>query len=307
MWIETKKKNVVLSGSIVDERLGEGEGEDNALGYKHKREWVLTTTLGVSPARKATRCCSRYGAILHSVTPQCTVRQTQGWAAASKWSFEVISYHCMYPKISMANKHRPSFLAKKERPMLMHLLGDKTRLVTALSEHSKNSKTKEAYAVIWPTCQTRWFRDGDTLEFAKRTRREGIGLVPPTGVWTERRRDVDECEPDRSADELDTPKMEDEVYGLDDHAPRLGNAKEAVASLLTEEAFDLVFIDADKEGYPTYSFGQVADESFTSDYSRRGAVRTLLKMLKEEREVEATTIVITNVKGYGGFLYAIKL
>ncbi|KAI6113638.1 hypothetical protein EDD16DRAFT_1483973, partial [Pisolithus croceorrhizus] len=101
---------------------------------------------------------------------------------------------------------------------------------------------------------------------------------------------------------------------------RLGDAKEAVASLLIEVAFDLVVMDADKEGYPNYFLeakrsivnnvernGQVANECFTRDYSKHGAVRTLSKMLKEERDVEATTIVITNVKGYGGFLYAIKL
>lgn len=42
------------------------------------------------------------------------------------------------------------------------------------------------------------------------------------------------------------------MYRLDDHAPRLGDAKEAVASLLIEVAFDLVVMDADKEGYPNY-------------------------------------------------------
>ncbi|KAI6111253.1 O-methyltransferase family 3 protein [Pisolithus sp. B1] len=107
----------------------------------------------------------------------------------------------------------------------------------------------------------------------------------------------------------------------------VGYAKETLASLPTEEPFDLVFIDADKEGYPNYFLeakrlvrrrgviivdnivrsGQVADESFARGCSKCGAVRTLLEMLKEDKEVEATTIAIANVKGNDGFLYAIKL
>ncbi|KAI6095225.1 hypothetical protein EDD16DRAFT_1528723 [Pisolithus croceorrhizus] len=47
--------------------------------------------------------------------------------------------------------------------------------------------------------------------------------------------------------------------------------------------------------------------SFARGCSKCGAVRTLLKMLKKDKEVEATTIAIANVKGNDGFLYAIKL
>ncbi|KAI6111244.1 O-methyltransferase-domain-containing protein [Pisolithus sp. B1] len=107
----------------------------------------------------------------------------------------------------------------------------------------------------------------------------------------------------------------------------VGDANETLASLPTEEPFDLVFIDADKEGYPNYFLeakrlvrrhgviivdnvvrsGRVADENFARGCRKCGAVRTLLKMLKEDKEVEATTIATTNTKGYDGFLYAIKL
>ncbi|KAI6097319.1 O-methyltransferase family 3 protein [Pisolithus croceorrhizus] len=93
----------------------------------------------------------------------------------------------------------------------------------------------------------------------------------------------------------------------------VGDVKEILASLPTEEPFDLVSIDANKEGYPNYFLerniwsGRVADESFARGCSRCGAVRTLLEMLKEDGEVVATTIAIANVKGYDGFLYAIKL
>ncbi|KAI6158921.1 hypothetical protein EDD17DRAFT_1618011 [Pisolithus thermaeus] len=62
---------------------------------------------------------------------------------------------------------------------------------------------------------------------------------------------------------------------------------------------------------------QVADENFARAHhiNRRfgyptdstvEAVGTLFGMLKEHKEVEATTIWITNVKGYDGFLYALN-
>ncbi|KAI6138215.1 hypothetical protein EDD17DRAFT_1903083 [Pisolithus thermaeus] len=136
----------------------------------------------------------------------------------------------------------------------------------------------------------------------------------------------------------------------------VGDAKETPASLPTENPFDLIFVDADKESYPNYfleakrlagkhgtivgvsylklSFrysyhlikrvvrlstsGQVAGENFARarrinrrfEYptdSTVEAVRTLFGMLKEYKEVEATTIAIANVKGYDGFLYTVKL
>lgn len=110
-----------------------------------------------------------------------------------------------------------------------------------------------------------------------------------------------------------------------------GNAKETMASLPTEEPFDLVFIDADNKSYPGYfveakrlvrkrgviivdnfvQYGRVADESFACPQSKEypndstvAGARTLLRMLKEDKEVEAITVAIADVKGYDGFLYA---
>ncbi|KAI6104865.1 O-methyltransferase family 3 protein [Pisolithus croceorrhizus] len=104
----------------------------------------------------------------------------------------------------------------------------------------------------------------------------------------------------------------------------VGDAKETLAN-------------ADKESYPTYfleakrlvrkrgiiivdnfvQFGRVADENFCRPPTNRqfeyrtdstvGGVRTLLRMLKEDKEVEATTMAVADMKGYDGFLYAIKL
>ncbi|KAI6103738.1 O-methyltransferase-domain-containing protein [Pisolithus croceorrhizus] len=117
----------------------------------------------------------------------------------------------------------------------------------------------------------------------------------------------------------------------------VGDAKETLASLPTEEQFDLVFIDADKGSYPTYlleakrlvrkhgviivdnfvQLGRVADESFSRPPTNRPfeyptdttveGVRMVLRILKEDKEVEATTIAVADMKGYDGFLYAIKL
>ncbi|KAI6151279.1 O-methyltransferase-domain-containing protein [Pisolithus tinctorius] len=115
----------------------------------------------------------------------------------------------------------------------------------------------------------------------------------------------------------------------------VGNANETLAGLPTEEPFDLIFVDADKQSYPNYFLeakrlvrkhgviiidnvvqkGRVADGSFARppaigvypNDSTVDGVRTLLKLLKEDKEVEATTIATANEKGYDGFLYAIKL
>ena len=51
-------------------------------------------------------------------------------------------------------------------------------------------------------------------------------------------------------------------------------------------------------------YGRVADPSYSDD-SVEG-VRTLLKALKEDQDVDATTIATTGEKGYDGFLYAIR-
>ena len=51
--------------------------------------------------------------------------------------------------------------------------------------------------------------------------------------------------------------------------------------------------------------GRVADPAF-SDPSTEG-VRALLNALKDDKEVDATTIATVGEKGYDGFLYAIRV
>ncbi|KAF7300522.1 hypothetical protein HMN09_00936700 [Mycena chlorophos] len=88
------------------------------------------------------------------------------------------------------------------------------------------------------------------------------------------------------------------------------------------EKFDLAFIDADKENNTNYFIhakrlvrkggiiivdnvgrrGRVADPTST-DSSVEG-VRALLRYIKDDPEVEATTIHTVGVKGFDGFLYA---
>ncbi|KAI6138536.1 O-methyltransferase [Pisolithus tinctorius] len=117
----------------------------------------------------------------------------------------------------------------------------------------------------------------------------------------------------------------------------VGNANESLRGLSTEEPFDLIFIDADKKSSPSYFLeakrlvrkhgviimdnvvrkGWVADGGFACrpnpsrviypDDSSIEGVRTMLRMLKEDKEVEATTIATADKKGYDDFLYAIKL
>jgi predicted O-methyltransferase YrrM len=50
--------------------------------------------------------------------------------------------------------------------------------------------------------------------------------------------------------------------------------------------------------------GDVSDHSF-ADASSEG-VRDLLRALKEDTEVDATTISTVGEKGYDGFLYAVR-
>nr|GAT48531.1 predicted protein [Mycena chlorophos] len=88
------------------------------------------------------------------------------------------------------------------------------------------------------------------------------------------------------------------------------------------EKFDLAFIDADKENNTNYFIhakrlvrkggiiivdnvgrrGRVADPAST-DSSVEG-VRALLRYIKDDPDVEATTIHTVGVKGFDGFLYA---
>ncbi|ETW84063.1 hypothetical protein HETIRDRAFT_314301 [Heterobasidion irregulare TC 32-1] len=105
----------------------------------------------------------------------------------------------------------------------------------------------------------------------------------------------------------------------------VGPAAESLRNLHPDQPFDCVFIDADKPGNKTYYIeakrlvrkggviivdnvvrnGLVSDPSHT-DASCEG-VRELLTYMKDDKEVEATTMATVGEKGYDGFLYAIKL
>ncbi|PCH38228.1 O-methyltransferase family 3 protein [Wolfiporia cocos MD-104 SS10] len=105
----------------------------------------------------------------------------------------------------------------------------------------------------------------------------------------------------------------------------LGPAADTLAKLKPEPPFDFIFIDADKPGNLTYFLeakrlvkkggviivdnvvrqGRVADPSFT-DANVEG-VRALLKHLKEDHEVEATTLSNVGEKGWDGFTYILRL
>ncbi|KAG8919553.1 hypothetical protein FRC03_003305 [Tulasnella sp. 419] len=105
----------------------------------------------------------------------------------------------------------------------------------------------------------------------------------------------------------------------------VGPASDTLPNLIADGSFDFAFIDADKEGNLDYfkqakrlirtggviivdnvvRKGNVANPEY-SDSSVEG-VRALLRYIKTDPEVEATTIATVGEKGYDGFLYAYKL
>ncbi|EMD38535.1 hypothetical protein CERSUDRAFT_94063 [Gelatoporia subvermispora B] len=105
----------------------------------------------------------------------------------------------------------------------------------------------------------------------------------------------------------------------------LGPAADTLKKLQPAHPYDLVFIDADKPNNLTYFIeakrlvkkggviivdnvarkGLVPDES-NQDHNLEG-VRKLLRYLKDDKEVDATSIGTVGEKGYDGFLYAIRL
>ncbi|KAL0570111.1 hypothetical protein V5O48_011849 [Marasmius crinis-equi] len=105
----------------------------------------------------------------------------------------------------------------------------------------------------------------------------------------------------------------------------VGCARESITQLKPEPApFDLVFLDADKDGLLTYyreakrlvrsggvilidcmvRRGEVSDLSYTD--SNNTKVRELLQVIKDDKEVEATTIGMAGVRGYDGFTYVVR-
>jgi len=106
----------------------------------------------------------------------------------------------------------------------------------------------------------------------------------------------------------------------------IGRAAESLTKLGSEEPFDLVFIDADKASNSIYFSeakrllrkggiiivdnivwnGYPADPEYTDTSGDAEGIRTLLKAIQGDEEVDATTIATVGERGYDGFLYAIK-
>ncbi|TCD69740.1 hypothetical protein EIP91_006507 [Steccherinum ochraceum] len=103
----------------------------------------------------------------------------------------------------------------------------------------------------------------------------------------------------------------------------VGPAADSLAKLQPDQPFDLAFIDADKPSNLTYFLqakrlvkkggvvvvdnvvrrGRVADPDEKDSESE--GVRALLRHLKTDDDVEATTIATVGEKGFDGFLYAL--
>ena len=113
--------------------------------------------------------------------------------------------------------------------------------------------------------------------------------------------------------------------GLENVEVRVGPARDTMRQLVAEGAgpFDLVFIDADKVGYPDYlrlsleltrsgsliiadnvvRHGGILDPD-TADASNR-AIREFNAMLAAEPRVDATVVQVVGVKGHDGLAFAV--
>lgn len=113
--------------------------------------------------------------------------------------------------------------------------------------------------------------------------------------------------------------------GLQRVEVRLGPARTTMPQLIAESAgpFDLIFIDADKVGYPDYfrfsldlshpgtliiadnvvRHGSILDAA-TADESGR-AIRDFNAMLAAEPRVDATVLQVVGVKGHDGLAFAV--
>jgi predicted O-methyltransferase YrrM len=108
---------------------------------------------------------------------------------------------------------------------------------------------------------------------------------------------------------------------------RLGRAQDTLPQLVQagEPPFDLIFIDADKPGYPDYlgwslKLSRPGTMIIADNVVRRGAVadaasqdanvqgvRRFLELLAAERRVASTAIQTVGSKGYDGFALAVVL
>jgi predicted O-methyltransferase YrrM len=108
---------------------------------------------------------------------------------------------------------------------------------------------------------------------------------------------------------------------------RVGPALESLSTLVTENAepFDLIFIDADKQGYPEYlqwslrlsrpgtvivadnvvREGKVIDPN--SDDANVQGVQRFTELLAAEPRLSATVLQTVGAKGYDGFALAVVL
>lgn len=115
--------------------------------------------------------------------------------------------------------------------------------------------------------------------------------------------------------------------GLGNVEVRVGRAQETLPRMISagEGPFDLVFIDADKEGYPDYlgwsleltrpgsliiadnvvRQGKVIDAA--SADSRVVGIRTFLDMLAADSRLDATVLQTVGVKGHDGLAFAVVL
>jgi predicted O-methyltransferase YrrM len=129
-----------------------------------------------------------------------------------------------------------------------------------------------------------------------------------------------------SARHADVARANLERAGLADIAEvRVGPATESLAALVSEkvEPFDMVFIDADKEGYPDYLEWSlrlsrpgtliVADnvvrggaiiEADHAD-SRVQGIRQFIDVLARDPRVSATILQTVGAKGYDGIAFAL--
>ncbi|KAF9260741.1 O-methyltransferase family 3 protein [Marasmius fiardii PR-910] len=105
----------------------------------------------------------------------------------------------------------------------------------------------------------------------------------------------------------------------------VGPAYDSLKQMSSDEPFDFVFIDADKQSCLQYFIEAkrlikqggviVVDNVFRYGYisdpeckdPKVEGVRRLLEALKEDRDVESTAIGTVGEKGYDGFLYIVKL